>query len=131
MEYWKLIELLNEYIKKEYVYWEYGVYINKQNKLILEKQQSFMGYWIDEEWYDDMEFWESIIISKKFWFIEQLIKRNEIDLWKLFTSDIEIPLREIDGWNDVKMFSTYESLLMILSIQDNPLEYLCSILKEK
>jgi hypothetical protein len=70
------------------------------------------------------------IISKKFWFIEQLIKRNQIDLWKLFTSDIEIPLREVDGWNDVKIFPIHESLLMILSIQDNPLEYLCSILKE-
>ena len=55
------------------------------------------------------------IISKKFWFIEQLIKRNQIDLEK---------------FPQIMEYSDYESLLMILSIQDNPIEYLCSILKE-
>lgn len=96
--------------------------------LIDEYEERIAGHSVWERINDKEAAW---IISKKFWFIEQLLKRDEIDIWKLFNSNAELPLREVDGWNDIKIFPIYESLLMILSIQDNPLEYLCNILIEK
>ena len=60
-----------------------------------------------------------IVISKKFWFIQWLVENEKIEensdlitlaseLWCAFNTDV---------------------LLMYLSIQDNPIEFLCSILK--
>ena len=62
---------------------------------------------------------ESIIINKKFWFIQWLVENEKIEensdlitlaseLWCAFNTDV---------------------LLMYLAIQDNPIEYLCEILK--
>jgi hypothetical protein len=119
----KLIELLREYIRPKYEYWEYWVYLNKQNKLILEEQHSFMGYWLDEERYTDVEFWESIIISKKFWFIKWLVENDKIDRHKFYDKNI------------LKWFMTLtkeeksDSIIMNLSISDTPIEFLISILK--
>ena len=67
------------------------------------------------------------IISKKFWFIEQLIKRNQIDLDKVkqeamswFTDESPVYWNEI--WTD--------RLIMILSVSNNPISDLVYYLKE-
>ena len=69
-----------------------------------------------------------MIISKEYWFIERLVKNDKINIVN-FLDSTEMPLRYVDWWNDIKIYPIYDSLLMILSIQDNQLEYLCSILK--
>ena len=61
------------------------------------------------------------IISKKFWFIAQLIKRDEINL-----NDSDLLTLSSELWCAVNS----DIVIMVLSIQDNPIEYLCSILKE-
>ena len=61
------------------------------------------------------------IISKKFWFIAQLIKRDEINL-----NDSDLLTLSSELWCAVNS----DIVIMFLSIKDKPLEYLCSILKE-
>ena len=57
---------------------------------------------------------EATLISKKYWFIRWLIVNDKIDTDEFST---------IDGFDD------YECLLMWLAIDDNPIEFLASILK--
>ena len=61
-----------------------------------------------------MRFDHAHIIDKKFWFIEWLVKKKKVDL---------------DKFPQIMEYSDYESLLMLLSIQDNPITFLLSILK--
>ena len=80
-----------------------------------------------ENWYQ-VEFRESKIISKKFWFIKWLVDNDKIDFewmswhWKI----ISYLTDEKDyKWNDIKEWV----VLMLLSIQDEPIRFLCEILK--
>lgn len=58
---------------------------------------------------------ESIILNKKFWFIKWLVENEKIDL---------------DGYPDIDFFNgDVNNLLMYLAIQDEPIEFLVSILK--
>lgn len=67
--------------------------------------------------------YENYIISKKYWFIERLVKNDKvkyeyISWWVILANNTQ--------------YITYtesEDLIMQLSIQENPIEYLCSILK--
>ena len=102
----KLIELLNEY-KKLGKYKEYW-YNWKQVKLIKYAED------YAESTSEDVT---EKIISKKFWFIQWLVDNDKIDLLRL---DNRIALSE---------FNKCERVLMALSIQDNPIEFLCSVLK--
>ena len=105
----KLIELLNEY-EKEKEYRDYEWIIERKNKERM--------CWEQSNWaYIDTEEMERIIISKKYWFIKWLVDNDKIDLLRL---DNRIALSE---------FNKVERVLMFLSIQDNPIEFLCSVLK--
>lgn len=73
---------------------------------------------------EDLEWWAKylkekylLIISKEYWFIQRLVENDKIDLLRL---DNRIALSE---------FNKVERVLMALSIQDNPIEFLISILK--
>ena len=59
------------------------------------------------------------IISKKFWFIKWLVENDKIKLEELKWNFMD--LWEL-AWNT-------EFIVMLLSIQDNPIEFLISILK--
>ena len=123
MEYWKLIELLNEF-------WEYD---------LVEHNWEICKWTTDDEWeiniYTD---YTNNIISKKFWFIKWLIQNKKIDVAK-FWAVWEYDSR--DYWEDEKWEATnyyydnfnkhsdLESLLMLLSISDTPIEDLISYLK--
>lgn len=104
----KLLELLNEYR--------------------LEKGASEYTKYISETWYftHKLYFYEhySWVISKKFWFIQWLVDNDKIDIqWAknlLYESEIFNPLPYTD---------LSERLIMYLSIQDDPIEFLISILK--
>ena len=102
----KLIELLNKHRREK---------VKKQS-------------WITEWHYNAFTFsldnirWqqaELLIISKQYWFIKWLVENEKIDLDKLEKKVLkENLIRKFDEW-----------LLMLLSIQDEPIEFLISILK--
>lgn len=70
-------------------------------------------YWMLWRWLNLM--WvDQYLISKHYWFIKWLVENERIDLYAFSTID----------W-----FDDYESLLMLLSIQDEPISFLCEILK--
>jgi len=58
---------------------------------------------------------EETIISKKFWFIQWLIDNNKT--------------KEIEYWLWYTFYSESDNLIRLLSIQDEPIEFLISILK--
>ena len=106
----KLIELLNEYEKKElkseFYEWEKWVWWDTN---------LFRRDTRDEEWshlYSETA--DTYVISKKYGFIKWLVENDKIDLEK---------------FPQIMEYSDLESLLMYLSIQDKPIEYLLSILK--
>ena len=102
----KLIELLDQY--------------RKQNP------REFFG---DEgslvvlTWKDFIELNRLIIISKEYEFIKWLVDNDKIDLMKL-KKWIEDNKFYCAKWGKIT-----NMLLMLLSIQDNPIEFLISILK--
>lgn len=112
----KLIELLNEYDE----WWNW-------------RKLHWKGLWCEDYdtiWYKDKELTceqdEIIIylISKPYWFIKWLVDNNKIDLWKLIMIKDEEQKTIVDIDN-----SRENTLLMLLAIQDEPIEFLCDILK--
>lgn len=70
----------------------------------------------------------SWIISKKFWFIQWLVKENKIDLYKV-RHHFCVDLYAIDYWDGDYMCPDYEIAIAVLSIQETPISFLVSILK--
>ena len=119
----KLIELLNEYGTQEEIKWKWY----------------FVPNHIQWEWCDNSECSDLLIISKKFWFIKWLVENDKIDYRKLDYKNIYMS----DYWSSDDIFLAYnkgeqwiiytvdyyESLLMLLSISDTPIEDLLLYLK--
>ena len=105
----KLIELLNEYIKEKELW----------NTVKEIDDDYFVNNYNNWDWYLCEE-----VMSKKFWFIERLVKNNKIDDSNVWNSDM-LSVQYHDLVNDYK----YEWLIMILSISENPISDLCSFLK--
>ena len=94
---------------------------------------------IDEEtlevnWeYHDIEY----LYTKKFWFIKWLVENERIEWEKFQEPKIRGIIWLISNWHNSEWKSykdyskelAYESLLMLLSISDSPVEFLISILK--
>lgn len=104
----KLLELLNEYsplkdMSDEYCVKDWKVYV--RTRLYAEP--------------DVYENYTLRVISKKFWFIKWLRSHDRIRDFG--------PLEQLV--NGYWRFQEYESRLMLLSIQDEPIEFLISILK--
>ena len=118
----KLIELLNEYQWQDS--WSY------------DEKQGTPYIW----WGDDLDY-ECYIISKKYWFIKWLVENEKIDFesenyplkkcYPYYDDVLAIVSQNINTYEDYckSCYDKYESLLMLLSIQDNPIEFLVSILK--
>ena len=63
-----------------------------------------------------------LIVGKKFWFIKWLVENDKIDFeWKLNTLRFESLVDQT--------LDSYLALLMLLAIQDEPIRFLCEILK--
>ena len=110
----KLIELLNEYEtpRSWVVYKSYDDY-------------DWFFYWVDCDWETEIAWSDSLICSKKFWFIKWLVENDKIDFSKF------------NFWNEI-MYCVYEytpevseeeELLMLLAIQEQPIRFLCEIIK--
>jgi len=115
----KLIPLLNERHNLEWVLWS-----------------NVNWDYLFVKWDKENKFYEEQIISKKFWFIERLMKNNKIrndgikprkDLVKEITI-IDYQTNKAIWWKN--KYTEVEQLLMYLSIQDSPIKCLISILKQ-
>lgn len=102
-------------LESEYKYHEYEeALVDQRHKLVdYINERERERFWDQREPISyDMGLDSSHIISKKDGFIEWLVKKDKIDRDKI---NCERP--------------DYTQLLMLLSIQDDPLEFLASILK--
>lgn len=115
----KLIDLLNEYEKswlnefEEYEEWWYC----KWNWKILTGNYE-----------NNNELTPYELCSKKFWFIKWLVDNNKIDLDKVenkFYNEICIT----DYWDKNRACSKSNLVISVLSISDNPIQDLISLLK--
>ena len=97
----KLIELLNEYDSSNW--WK-------------ETEEGIDNIWKIYEFHSELQ-----IISKKYWFIKWLVENDKIDKHQVhilcWTDDME--------YN----YSEEELILMELAIQDEPIRFLCEIIK--
>ena len=101
----KLIKPLEEYLLE----------LAKRNPL-------YTNFNINLPWVSILWVHETILISKKFWFIQRLLEHDKIDFTKLEDNNDYLVMKE--NWAN-----TYNDLLMLLSIQDDPIEFLIGILK--
>lgn len=108
----KLIELLNEYEVE--IHWS-----ERERKDWIE-----WGTLLNQEYRHNENV--AYVISKSYWFIKWLVENEKIDKRVQVIKDVETWWNEI---KDVVCYDEYESLLMLLSIQDEPIEFLVSILK--
>ena len=107
-EIWTLIELLNEYSKNIW-------YFNEEDL-----------QWQTKAW----------ILSKEFWFIKWLVENDKIDTSKandknLNGYEIELRIRAVKELvaDSEEKTVLYLNLLMLLAIQDEPIRFLCEIIK--
>lgn len=118
-----LVDLLNKHLKETRKKNEdIGEYLN-----YAEDWRRVFLYEIDWAYYDIDE---CVILSKKYGFIKWLIENDKIDFGKVKRVYKNKRVCNIDNARiDYIAYGKYESLLMLLSIQDNPIEFLISILK--
>ena len=114
----KLIELLNEYEtpRSWVVYKSYDDY-------------DWFFYWVDIDGETEISWSDSLICSKKFWWIWWLVENDKIDLWKIKKLYRKSNEHSIHTYPIMYEYSDYESLLMLLSISDTPIEDLVSYLR--
>lgn len=110
----KLIELLNE--------WERERVNHNTKEFIPYGKSSFSDLSVER------------ITSKKYWFIKRLIENKKIDEKKIDTRlvrNVESHYDEEWYWmeNSYEDYSNMDTLLMLLSISDTPIDYLISYLK--
>lgn len=103
----KLIELLNEYDS----WWDYDDYYWPYQ------------YWQDRDAYIYGKYY---LVSRDYWFIKWLVENDKIYYDKVREKSDFFPVEKVPEYNS---YSDYESLLMLLSIQDKPIDFLISILK--
>ena len=105
-----LIELFKDYVEN---YWNDTKDPTIDNAVIYDWEWFYFG----ARFYSDEK-----VLSKKFWFIEWLVKNDKIDFeWKLNTIRFESLVDQT--------LDSYLALLMILSISSSPIEDLLLYLK--
>lgn len=127
----KLLELLNQFDDEEgkdlyewEIEWEDIIWYNR-----------FWG------WYETIDVSKSVIISKRYWFIERLSENNKINFHKsVFTSDWSCDRDDIfyemhyksnlNIINEQYWVQEPDCIIMYLSVEENPVETLISMLRE-
>lgn len=110
----KLVKLLNEFEKVKT--W-YATYTTRWEKSERELKSDYM---YDE----DQNIIQIYIISKSFWFIKWLVENDKIDRDNLLKENWQFRL----FYYDLERVKNYDRLVMYLSVEDNPIEFLISIL---
>ncbi len=109
----KLLKLLNEYQTQRESKFKFSGYDERNLSFLL----------VDS----DEVLWEETIISKKFWFIEWLVNNDKV----IHIGEVIESIMYYGNWQieDINCYDEYNSLLMLLSIQDDPIDFLIFILK--
>jgi hypothetical protein len=113
----KLIELLNEYEEE----------LNTGLHWRTDEKYWMLWRWLNLMWVDQY------LISKHYWFIKRLVDNDKIDLEE-YKNESGLYTLKVIYWTDhyIDLLTNKvnsDFLLMLLSIQDNPIEFLDSILK--
>ena len=121
----KLVKLLNEYHFSwtEYIWY----FLDEEENRIYFRTKVIDKWLIDEQRISDER-----IISKKFWFIKWLVENDKID--RLTFCTVETPsskYEDFDLWPETPREDYTNILLMDLALQENPIEFLISILRER
>lgn len=116
----KLIKLLNEYEtpRSWVVYKSYDDY-------------DWFFYWVDCDWETEIAWSDSLICSKKFWRIWRLIENKKLKSYRAYRDFISQNYVEFENWAVIPSvnWQLYDSVLCWLAIQDEPIRFLCEILK--
>ena len=111
----KLIELLNEFE-------------TPQSWVVFKSYDDYDGtfYWVDIDGETEIAWSDSYICGKRFWWIEWLVENDKIDRKHIPTwFDYQYQWKE-----DIYCVSYEVNILtMRLAIQDEPISFLCSVLK--
>ena len=111
----KLIELLNEYERYLALWWI-------ADRREFDWNLHYYSEYNDEYVFDHIH---QRVISKKFWFIKWLVENDKIDL---DACEWEKTYNNLTASRDSN-YTQYERLLMALALQDEPIRFLCEILK--
>ena len=113
----KLIELLNEYE-------------TPHSWIVFKSYDNYDGtfYWVDIDGETEIAWSDSFICGKRFWWVEWLVENDKIDRDKNVLAFEFSSVYTYEG-EDYEEHLKECKLLMLLSIQDNPIEFLVSILK--
>ena len=116
----KLIKLLTEHCRKHYWF--------KDNDVIDIDHDSVQFYL----YYNEKRYFSigvEKVISKEFWFIKELLFHDKIDLWKIQKLYRKSNENSTATYPILYDYTYDESLLMFLAIQDEPIDFLISVLK--
>ena len=109
----KLIELLNEYEV---------IRIKEANN---KKEVWNMGRYTPYRYTKQViEWFSNTIISKRYWFIQWLVQNDKIDRDRILKENWQFRL----FYYDLERVKDYDRLVMYLSVEDNPIGFLISIL---
>lgn len=123
----KLIRLINEYGKTGNC-WPFETC---RIEPATEWNSSYLVLSRDDNWEWDWKDWHLEVprlISKEYGFIKRLVENDKIDKDKLYKSEYK-PYFWNRTTNAFSWFWAEESLLMLLAIQDEPIDLLCNLLK--
>jgi hypothetical protein len=106
----KLIELLNEFE-------------TPQSWVVFKSYDDYDGtfYWVDIDGETEIAWSDSYICGKRFQWVKWLVENDKIDKENVYNNS-DYPMVKRDEF-------LYEWLLMLLAIQDEPIRFLCEILK--
>lgn len=107
----KLLELLNEYQTQKGSKFKFSSYDERSQSFLLVDSNEVL--------------WEETIISKKFWFIQWLMDQNKVEFDRARDRS-DFPLLYAGWWG---FYSDADIIVATLSMEDEPIEFLISILK--
>jgi len=110
----KLIELFKQHKRETWTSYEY---------ILFRDNDAWLQARCIDDWKEIYIVRQAEILSKKMGFIKRLVENNKID----FEKD-KYWMILYENWVQ-KFLKSEEEILMELSIQDNPIEFLISILK--
>ena len=115
----KLIELLTEHCRRYY-------WFKEKDDIKIDNDSCNFHLYL--KWTRCFPIQPESLIFKHFLFIKYLVENDKID-FDIVKADTTRPIRDNMNKYTLEDYTRYERVLMLLSIQDNPIEFLVSILK--
>lgn len=106
----KLLQLLNEYQTQRGSKFKFSSYDERSQSFLLVDSNEVL--------------WEETIISKKFWFVQWLMDQKKVEFDRVRDRS-DFPLLYAGWWG---FYSDADIIVATLSMEDEPIEFLISIL---